>query len=244
MTQKMPIVWIFTFQGRYGCCRFIRDGYRTPKEVCAVGVLFPSFKSLLTFFDSQQTKWSDVKMMNEVTFTSPRTRIASIMIQLSWSCLRTLSVNGQCSGPTSYWMAYSMRNMCRYICSFDWAVATSITQADLCWEQWHFNSVELCERVTLSDLNGSLQDRVRVAKHYTRLSTRRWCVPVNNCRFLEQVQEYREALDEVLIRGKNGIRLMPELYAVPADKVNGSGLTAELTHPHTNTVMKRNPWES
>ncbi|XP_012675197.1 phosphorylase b kinase regulatory subunit alpha, liver isoform isoform X2 [Clupea harengus] len=34
-----------------------------------------------------------------------------------------------------------------------------------------------------------------------------------------QVQEYREALDEVLIRGKNGIRLMPELYAVPADKV-------------------------
>lgn len=34
-----------------------------------------------------------------------------------------------------------------------------------------------------------------------------------------QVQEYKEALDEVLIRGKNGIRLMPELYAVPADKV-------------------------
>lgn len=22
------------FQGRYGCCRFLRDGYRTPKEVC------------------------------------------------------------------------------------------------------------------------------------------------------------------------------------------------------------------
>lgn len=21
------------FQGRYGCCRFLRDGYRTPKEV-------------------------------------------------------------------------------------------------------------------------------------------------------------------------------------------------------------------
>ncbi|CAM4731784.1 unnamed protein product [Leuciscus chuanchicus] len=35
----------------------------------------------------------------------------------------------------------------------------------------------------------------------------------------EQVQEYREALDEVLIRGKHGIRLVPELYAVPADKI-------------------------
>uniref|UniRef100_A0A672S3M4 Phosphorylase b kinase regulatory subunit n=1 Tax=Sinocyclocheilus grahami TaxID=75366 RepID=A0A672S3M4_SINGR len=35
----------------------------------------------------------------------------------------------------------------------------------------------------------------------------------------EQVQEYREALDGVLIRGKHGIRLVPELYAVPADKV-------------------------
>jgi hypothetical protein len=21
-------------QGRYGCCRFLRDGYKTPKEVC------------------------------------------------------------------------------------------------------------------------------------------------------------------------------------------------------------------
>ncbi|XP_036396650.1 phosphorylase b kinase regulatory subunit alpha, liver isoform isoform X1 [Megalops cyprinoides] len=34
-----------------------------------------------------------------------------------------------------------------------------------------------------------------------------------------QVQEYREALEGILIRGKNGIRLVPELYAVPADKV-------------------------
>ncbi|XP_063068268.1 phosphorylase b kinase regulatory subunit alpha, liver isoform [Engraulis encrasicolus] len=44
----------------------------------------------------------------------------------------------------------------------------------------------------------------------------------------EQVQEYREALDEVLIRGKNGIRLMPELYAVPADKVE-----EEYRNPHS-----------
>lgn len=34
-----------------------------------------------------------------------------------------------------------------------------------------------------------------------------------------QVQEYREALEGVLIRAKHGIRLMPELYAVPTDKV-------------------------
>lgn len=34
-----------------------------------------------------------------------------------------------------------------------------------------------------------------------------------------QVQEYREALEGILIRGKNGIKLLPELYAVPKDKV-------------------------
>lgn len=37
---------------------------------------------------------------------------------------------------------------------------------------------------------------------------------------IPQVQEYKEALDGVLIRGKHGIRLVPELYAVPADKVS------------------------
>ncbi|KAF3832845.1 hypothetical protein F7725_026510 [Dissostichus mawsoni] len=34
-----------------------------------------------------------------------------------------------------------------------------------------------------------------------------------------QVQEYREALEGILIRGKNGIKLLPELYAVPLDKL-------------------------
>ncbi|XP_042313109.1 phosphorylase b kinase regulatory subunit alpha, liver isoform isoform X4 [Sceloporus undulatus] len=43
-----------------------------------------------------------------------------------------------------------------------------------------------------------------------------------------QVQEYREALEGILIRKKNGILLMPELYAVPSDKVN-----EEYENPHT-----------
>nr|XP_006996108.1 phosphorylase b kinase regulatory subunit alpha, skeletal muscle isoform isoform X5 [Peromyscus maniculatus bairdii] len=45
---------------------------------------------------------------------------------------------------------------------------------------------------------------------------------------LEQVQEYREALDAVLIKGKNGIPLLPELYSVPPDKVD-----EEYQNPHT-----------
>ncbi|KAM3625489.1 uncharacterized protein V6R79_012826 [Siganus canaliculatus] len=44
----------------------------------------------------------------------------------------------------------------------------------------------------------------------------------------EQVQEYREALEGILIRGKNGIKLLPELYAVPHDKVE-----EEYSNPHS-----------
>lgn len=42
-----------------------------------------------------------------------------------------------------------------------------------------------------------------------------------------QVQEYREALEGVLIKGKNGVRLVPELYSVPPDKVSGPELEWE-----------------
>ncbi|NXU78256.1 KPB1 kinase, partial [Oreotrochilus melanogaster] len=45
---------------------------------------------------------------------------------------------------------------------------------------------------------------------------------------MEQVQEYREALEGVLIKGENGLRLMPELYSVPPDKVED-----EYRNPHT-----------
>ncbi|KAB0389666.1 hypothetical protein E2I00_011883, partial [Balaenoptera physalus] len=43
-----------------------------------------------------------------------------------------------------------------------------------------------------------------------------------------QVQEYREALEAVLIKGKNGVPLLPELYSVPPDKVD-----EEYQNPHT-----------
>ncbi|XP_009868093.1 PREDICTED: phosphorylase b kinase regulatory subunit alpha, skeletal muscle isoform, partial [Apaloderma vittatum] len=45
---------------------------------------------------------------------------------------------------------------------------------------------------------------------------------------MEQVQEYREALEGILIKGKNGVRLLPELYSVPPDKVD-----EEYRNPHT-----------
>ncbi|XP_062939113.1 phosphorylase b kinase regulatory subunit alpha, skeletal muscle isoform isoform X1 [Cynocephalus volans] len=44
----------------------------------------------------------------------------------------------------------------------------------------------------------------------------------------EQVLEYREALEAVLIKGKNGIPLLPELYSVPPDRVD-----EEYQNPHT-----------
>lgn len=37
--------------------------------------------------------------------------------------------------------------------------------------------------------------------------------------FVLQVQEYREALDAILIKQQDGLRVVPELYSVPADKV-------------------------
>ncbi|XP_023653363.1 phosphorylase b kinase regulatory subunit alpha, skeletal muscle isoform isoform X2 [Paramormyrops kingsleyae] len=44
----------------------------------------------------------------------------------------------------------------------------------------------------------------------------------------EQVEEYREALDGILIKQKDGIRLLPELYSVPPDRVD-----EEYVNPHS-----------
>ncbi|XP_075691748.1 phosphorylase b kinase regulatory subunit alpha, skeletal muscle isoform isoform X2 [Rhinoderma darwinii] len=45
---------------------------------------------------------------------------------------------------------------------------------------------------------------------------------------LEQVQEYREAMESVLIKGAHGVRLVPELYSVPGNRVE-----EEYQNPHT-----------
>lgn len=50
------------------------------------------------------------------------------------------------------------------------------------------------------------------------------------CPLLSQVQEYREALEGVLVKGKNGLRLVPELYSVPPDKVSSLELWWEREH--------------
>uniref|UniRef100_A0A669BAY9 Phosphorylase b kinase regulatory subunit n=1 Tax=Oreochromis niloticus TaxID=8128 RepID=A0A669BAY9_ORENI len=58
-----------------------------------------------------------------------------------------------------------------------------------------------------------------------------WTYLILDCIFAGdqvQVQEYREALEGVLIRGKNGIKLVPELYSVPPDKVE-----EEYSNPHS-----------
>nr|XP_054603435.1 phosphorylase b kinase regulatory subunit alpha, skeletal muscle isoform isoform X4 [Nothobranchius furzeri] len=44
----------------------------------------------------------------------------------------------------------------------------------------------------------------------------------------EQVQEYQEALEGILIKQKDGIKLLPELYSVPPDKVE-----EEYMNPHS-----------
>ncbi|XP_041051167.1 phosphorylase b kinase regulatory subunit alpha, liver isoform isoform X4 [Carcharodon carcharias] len=44
----------------------------------------------------------------------------------------------------------------------------------------------------------------------------------------QQVEEYREALDGILVKQEGGIRLLPELYSVPADKTD-----EECQNPHT-----------
>ncbi|KAK6316699.1 phosphorylase b kinase regulatory subunit alpha, skeletal muscle isoform [Coregonus clupeaformis] len=44
----------------------------------------------------------------------------------------------------------------------------------------------------------------------------------------EQVQEYRDALEAIMIKQKDGLSLVPELYSVPADKVD-----EEYVNPHS-----------
>lgn len=50
------------------------------------------------------------------------------------------------------------------------------------------------------------------------------------CQTIHQVQEYQEALEGILIKQKDGLRLLPELYSVPADKVPS-------THTHRHMLF-------
>lgn len=55
----------------------------------------------------------------------------------------------------------------------------------------------------------------------------------------DAVNEYEQALDEIIIKGDDGIRLVPELYAVPGDKVD-----AEYKNPgsQSRTALGRCPF--
>ena len=53
-----------------------------------------------------------------------------------------------------------------------------------------------------------------------------------------QVMEYMEALEEVMIKREDGIRLMPELYAVPSDKVREIFIKG-IFHVTVNSLVLR-----
>ncbi|KAK2545173.1 Phka1 [Columba livia] len=125
---------ITKLQGRYGCCRFLRDGYRTPKEDPSRLYYEPAE---LKLFENIECEWP-----------------------LFWAYL---IIDGVFSG-----------NM----------------------------------------------EQAREAGPAGLMERSPW---QGGC-----VEEYREALEGILIKGKNGMRLMPELYSVPPDKVD-----EEYRNPHT-----------
>ena len=47
---------------------------------------------------------------------------------------------------------------------------------------------------------------------------------------ITQVEEYMEALEEIMIKREDGIRLMPEMYAVPGDKVSQNTYSSYVFH--------------
>ena len=52
------------------------------------------------------------------------------------------------------------------------------------------------------------------------------------------MEEYREALEGILIRQKNGIKLLPELYSVPRDKVMYVCLQTDQLKGYFNGLLK------
>uniref|UniRef100_H3C3D1 Phosphorylase b kinase regulatory subunit n=1 Tax=Tetraodon nigroviridis TaxID=99883 RepID=H3C3D1_TETNG len=89
-------------------------------------------------------------------------------------------------------------------------------------------AVEDADLVTIT--KSEIINKLQVKNNYVSFNfgqTSGWKAATSTvCR--EQVQEYREALEGILIRGKNGIKLLPELYTVPHDKVE-----EEYRNPHS-----------
>ena len=54
-----------------------------------------------------------------------------------------------------------------------------------------------------------------------------------------QVEEYKEALDEIMLKGEDGLKIMPELYTVTSDKVNTDQVCLTV-HNYTTCVGMAN----
>lgn len=138
------IVTLVFLQGRYGCCRFLRDGYKTAREVCYSN--FYKNKICLSCYHIQGTNkaayddcvnvcihacMSDILPNVDITsnFLGPHLTLNSNFFRIhddytmnlgSFSCLKKLNASGLFSLPTISWMASSAMIWSRwefkYIC--------------------------------------------------------------------------------------------------------------------------------
>ncbi|CAF87580.1 unnamed protein product, partial [Tetraodon nigroviridis] len=135
-------------QGRYGCCRFLRDGHKTPKEV------------------KSEARRPRARDPNRLYYESAELKLFE---------------NIECEWPL-FWT---------------YLILDGIFSNSL-------------EQVRPSQVGAGASGRLDQLRHPP------------------QVQEYQEALEGILIKQKDGIRLLPELYSVPAEKVE-----EEYVNPHS-----------
>ena len=130
---------------------------------------------------------------------------------------------------------------------------------------WHFDRAPLsflplaiCHTQTLTQLiNGYFLYRlVKVKVHIYAKCLRLnfepllYCCVFTEWVMLTQVELYTKRLDEVMIKRDDGIRIMPELYIVPSDKVaeekrlpksvdrhHGGKVSVPLSHTHSCWVL-------
>lgn len=65
-------------------------------------------------------------------------------------------------------------------------------------------------------------------------------VSIRDSIFLFQVEEYRELIEDVIIRSEDGLKMIPELYTVPSDKVR----VAVSLFPRKNCERSFRPFRS